>query len=357
MPGDSIRIIAMKNNPISTRTCSYRSHLKTTCRLLRGVLSVFVLLGLAGCKAAADSTIFPVAQSTESLRPSSTSTPFLTSTSTLIPTLPQPTETLTSTPGPRNTLTTLEQEREMSTLLSNNGGCLLPCFLGMTLNESTYSDAEDILEPLSSISNFKDLYPSPGTIDLVLSADWFDIYSRLRFVYDESDIINHISFRVEARQDTPDGGYVNVFSLPSFGKFVSYYELPNVLTTYGIPESVRIGTLAGDYPNGGSWGFHILLLYPDQGLLIDYTTEMQLREDTIIGCPSNAHIELELYPSGNGETFFDLMEPTNWPQNIKSNYKPIEDVISMTIEEFYYLFREPNDRCIETPSRFWPIPE
>jgi len=65
---------------------------------------------------------------------------------------------------------------------------------------------------------------------------------------------------------------------------------------------------------------------------------------------------MELYPPGNGDSFFELLEQTDW--SVKMNhYKPLEEVTSMSLEEFYRIFREPTNQCIETPANLWPIPE
>jgi hypothetical protein len=90
---------------------------------------------------------------------------------------------------------------------------------------------------------------------------------------------------------------------------------------------------------------------------VHYTTKMQVVGQTIVGCPANAHVELELYPSGSGDTFLDLLAPTGWTEFIKNGYKPLEEVTSMTIDDFYKIFLQPTDKCLETPAKTWPIPE
>jgi hypothetical protein len=196
-----------------------------------------------------------------------------------------------------------------------------------------------------------------GSISPSYNEDDLSIYTRIFFLTSANDdIVSRISFQVEAHKKTADG-YENVFDSTSFGEQVGFYELPNILSQHGIPDSVLIGTLAGLFRDGGSWGFHILLLYPDQGILINYTTQMQIIGENILGCPSNAHVEFELYPSGEGDLFFTLLEPTNWPQNIKSNYKPLEEVTSITLDDFYQTFRQQTNICIETPANLWPTPE
>jgi hypothetical protein len=246
-----------------------------------------------------------------------------------------------------------EARTKLLDLLANNGNCRLPCVWGIAPGKSSFLEARTILLPLYGISSQIYVHSiSPSYDEGELS-----IYTSLHFLtgtYD--DIVSSISFQVEAHKKTPDG-YENIFDSTFFGERVGFYELPSVLSQHGIPDSVFIGTLAGFFRDGGSWGFHILLMYPDQGMLINYTTQMQIIGKNILGCQSNAHVEFELYPSGEGDLFFTLLEPTNWPQNIKSNYKPLEEVTSMTLDGFYQTFRQPTNICIETPGNLWPTPE
>jgi hypothetical protein len=115
------------------------------------------------------------------------------------------------------------------------------------------------------------------------------------FLTGDDNIVNRIHFDSRSLRRVK-GGYDDIFNSTIFGERVRFYELPSILSQHGIPDSVLIGTLAGFFRDGGSWGFHILLLYPDLGMLVSYTTQMQLAGGNILGCPANAHVELELFP-------------------------------------------------------------
>jgi hypothetical protein len=133
--------------------------------------------------------------------------------------------------------------------------------------------------------------------------------------------------------------------------------LPQILSEYGRPSSAFLSTLAEPPPP--DWGFayfYILLLYPDQGILVNYKTEIRVEKDNVLGCPSNSHIELELLPPGQGDSFLELISPS-WQETIRNNYKPLEEVTSMSLDEFYQTFRQPTDQCLVTPANLWPVPE
>jgi len=148
----------------------------------------------------------------------------------------------------------------------------------------------------------------------------------------------------------------SVFDSASFGERIDYYSLPNVLSEQGMPTSVMLSAHGVPVPRGGSGGFDILLLYPDKGVLINYTTQGNLVGSNMRGCPVSAHVEMELYPPGQSDSFFESLKKTDWA--VKMNYyKPLEEVTSMKLEEFYQTFREPTEKCIETPAKLWPTPQ
>ncbi|GAB1471725.1 hypothetical protein MASR2M66_26030 [Chloroflexota bacterium] len=243
-------------------------------------------------------------------------------------------------------------------MLSDNGGCKLPCLWGITPGKSSFQEAQAILAPFSSLSHSVYLNP-PGPGDIVPSYTEGDleIYTRVSFLTNpDSDIINRLAFNAEAHRPIKDGGYENVFDSKFFGDKVSAYVLTRVLSEQGTPSSIMIATAGGPLTRGGTGGFLILLLYPDQGILVNYTTQMYLTGNKVRGCPVNAHIEMELYPTGNSDSFFEMLKQTDWAVKF-GYYKPLEEVTSMSVDAFYQTFREPTDKCIETPANLWATPE
>ena len=83
---------------------------------------------------------------------------------------------------------------------------------------------------------------------------------------------------------------------------------------------------------------------------------MHLNGSNVRGCPLNAHVEMELYPAGHADAFFERLKATDWAVKLNS-YKPLEEVSSLSLEEFDETFSQPTDKCIETPANLWPIPE
>ena len=70
---------------------------------------------------------------------------------------------------------------------------------------------------------------------------------------------------------------------------MSSFLLSQVLSQLGKLESVMLATFGGSLTRGGTGGFEILLLYPGQGIFVNYTTPMQIIGENVQGCPSNTY--------------------------------------------------------------------
>jgi len=300
------------------------------------------------------------------LTPTFTLTPFpeRIQISTTTPTIkPIPTKALASSSSPiiLSTLPIEDARASLLDLLANNNNCRLPCLWGISPGKSMYQEAKEILLPLSSISDFTVFSNRQGAIDPIYLTDDLMIYTTVRFItYPDTNIVSHLAFDARAlREKKGEKGSENVFDSTFLGEKLRLFMLPQILTEYGVPSSVMLFTLA-EVPlsnRGPGMNFNILLLYPDQGFLVHYTTEMRVLGKNVVGCPVNAHVELELFPSGNGDNFLELLAPTNWPDTIKNEYKPLEKATSLSLDEFYRTFRQPTDVCLETPANLWPVPE
>ena len=184
-----------------------------------------------------------------------------------------------------------------------------------------------------------------------------EINTDIGFLVNPNDFtVDRFTFRAEAQRPLNEGGYENVFDSTFYSQTASAYMLPHVLSEQGIPESVLVSTSGAPLTRGGTGGFNIVLLYPNQGVFVHYTTQMYIIEKNVRGCFQDAHIWMELYPPGDSDNYFTELEKTNWPF-FKDGFKPLEESTSMSVDEFYEIFREPTDECIETLASLWPTPE
>ncbi|MBI5823364.1 MAG: hypothetical protein HZB18_05000 [Chloroflexi bacterium] len=251
-----------------------------------------------------------------------------------------------------------EAQSKFQSLLVNNGGCKLPCFWGINPGKTLFQEAVSILAPLSSISEFTRFEKEIGAIDPDYIDDEFNIHTSVRFLANpNTNTVSQIGFTARA-YNRIDDNLIYVFDSSDFIERFSYYMLTNILTEYGKPTKVMMSTMA-KLPTGGAsnGGFNILLLYPEQGMLVNYTMPMQVVGENIMGCPSNSHVKFDLYPSGQADLFFDRLEPTGWNQIIQNTYKPIDEATTMSKDDFYQTFIQQTDKCILTPASLWPIPD
>lgn len=263
------------------------------------------------------------------------------------------------------TLSVQDARTHLLELLASNGDCRLPCLFGITPGTSTYQESQAILTPLLSLSGSTAFIPEGGVVSPNYIEEDLLLATIIGFNIDtlsDNQIVNRVGFHARQMKktvSTENGpGFEPIFDYSVFGERMNYYMLYSILTTYGHPEIVMIGTVAHIPPREPAGGFHILLLYPEQGIMIEYTTQMYTSGSYVSGCPANAHVQIDLYPPGNAEAFFAFLEKKGADWTVKKNwYKPLEETTSMSIDEFYETFRVPNDKCIETLANLWPIPD
>jgi hypothetical protein len=317
------------------------------------IICVFSFLVIALTTACTQSS-----SSTEIPQPISTPTPTgaLTFTSTFTPTA-----TPTNTPITIPTLPEEQARDQLLDLLADNGGCRLPCLLGITPGKTTYTEARAILLPFSGISILTYLNDNSGD-SVWLTYDEGDLrtFIQLSYLYANDGIISGIAFKTGEYKETVDNRSP-IYDSKIFGERLHPYMLSGILSEFGKPASVVIHTYGKQIT--GSGGFEIILLYPDQGILVHYTTQMETVGTNARGCPANAQVEVELYPSGDADAFTKSLSETDWAAFVQTepindlHWKPIDKATSMSVEQFYETFRQPTDKCIETPLEGWYVPE
>lgn len=322
--------------------------------LLAGLIIITVLV--AGC---AQIATLPIETSTQ-VQVINTATPTVS-----IVTSPNLTHTPlpTGTPTPVPTLPVEQANTKFLELLSDNGGCRLPCLWGITLGKSTYQEAQAILYPLSGISGLLAgflpeggaIFPNYAEENLKLSANvGFNVKNLTG-----NQMVSRINF--EARGMQTDG--LLVYDSVLFTEWLRAYTLPTVLSEQGIPAAVMVSTDSGIGRGKHVPGFYVVLLYPDQGILVIYTTSRQLVDGNVRGCLASAHVQMYLSPAGQPDAFTEMLAQTHqwgflWPDPKDGLWwKSLETATGMTLQEFYDEFHQPKDKCLETPLNLWPTPD
>jgi hypothetical protein len=315
------------------------------------------MLFIDGCSAITNRASIPSKEA-----PVSTASATIQSTLTSISIV---TPTSLSTPTAVPTLSIEDARTKFLDLLASNGDCRLPCLWGITPGKSTYLEARTILMPLSGVAETAYFgytsYPEDDISPLYVEGD-LRLNARVLYVYGNDGIVSLLTFRALEEKVAKDsnGNSIEtpIYDSAEFKQRVEYYSLSHLLTEQGLPTSVMIASSGPSINRSGSILTHIAVLYPEKGIWAQYTTSVNETEvaDIIRSCPVDAHIEMELSPPGNPDSFFTLLDKTDWGVT-KNSYKPLEEATSLSVKEFYQTFRNPTDKCIETPVDLWPTPE
>jgi hypothetical protein len=316
------------------------------------LILILIMIVVSGC-----------ARSNEDLAiPSSATSAPATNTMMFTPS-PTITQTPVFTPTYVPTLPVEQAKVRLLELLSNNANCRLPCILGITPGKSSYTEARDIFLPFSSISISMKVSDdtSPNSVWLTYDEGNSRTFTQLSYLYPSNGIISRILFKAGEYKDTVEARSP-IYDSQVFGERLRPYMLSGILSEFGKPALVVVHTSGKQIT--GSGGFEILLLYPDDGIFVRYTTQMETLGTNARGCPANAQVELNLYPSGDADAYakslselslgdmFDGLELVDNP-----SWRSIDKATSMSLDQFYETFRQPTNKCIETPLKGWYVPK
>ena len=304
------------------------------------ILFVIVISVIAGCVTQGTST----QSSTSTLEDSSTDSfevSNVTATFSGSPTATQEststiTTVITSTIGP--TYPPDQAESLVEELLKTNAGCKLPCWWGFTPGITEWQEARGFLARIARGIN--ELLPPEGTyqvVDVILPLpDEISHYGLLHIYRIRDGVIDMIE--------------VNP------GQF-EIYSVSSILTTYGVPSEVRIWTFREAFRD--FFTFDLFLFYPDQGIVVRYSTDAKKDENLVQGCFNNARtLSIALWSPDIKLSFQDVSKQTrnidisDWGIPVE-----IEEATELTIEKFYNLFsNSSNELCIDTPDDIWSMP-
>lgn len=283
---------------------------------------------------------------------SATFTPFLTPTP-LPPTL-----------TPLSKLTPDESINLLFELLKNNGQCLLPCLLGLKPEISS-------LEMRNFFNQFASVETDEISIDRVRAdsgkfnavgffVHYDNIYLNLGISsYEEQGQVKRLTLDSSIYKDNSNERLVNAIPWdPKYAEIMSYYLLPQILINHGEPSEIIMLTYRNDRqrPDVTSYPFFLVLLYPNQGFYVKYEMERVTSSAYFLGCPSKSFVDVVVWPPNEDEIYERIVIPTINGEYF-SDYKSLGDATSMTIDEFYQRFSNPESQnCIETPIETWPNP-
>ena len=332
------------------------------------LLTVILLTGCMGVSTPPPSLASEITQTDMPLIRTATVAP--TVAASLTPTFPDQVSTPTlarilpfSTPPTPTIIPTLsadEARMVMLDWLQNNGGCRLPCIWGLTPGVTDTQTRREHLARFGSGPDYpvgrSDEQRNPGAIGYgSLTAD--NLHVSFGLNYNEvNGIIESLVLVTQPMRDEKIA-----FGDPYYDELLGYYRLPQLLSNYGPPSDVLIATwsyepmLRADYEP-----FIVVVIYSDLGIMAEYVAPKELVNDAYRGCPTQGYLTLRTWDPESGislKKIASMGAAEGISENAYDYFRPIEEATSMTLDEFYQTFKNPDTTaCLETPADIWPRP-
>lgn len=250
---------------------------------------------------------------------------------------PDPTITIEPfTETPRPTLSPENEKELISTAKKTNLGCQLPCWWGITPEETSWNTTYAFFETFPA--NFETMHQHIGYHVKITDLNNNEELS-LTFFLTEKRIVESLN-------------------VPAF------YSLSDLLSNFGTPNQVWFysgGVSAYSQPPS----FSLALYYPDRGILFYYQDgvgEYQSDGKTLSIKVCAKHFASQVYPrlylwnNQSSKTFEQIKTylftvPEDW------YFRPLEEVTNFEPISFTKAFSDPvNAQCIVSPSDIWPKP-
>ena len=343
------------------------------------ILLFVIMLLLSGCATPTETPSLPVTDSPQPatatyVSPSPTSTfelktptPTATPTAILIPTK-TPTATATSTPHP--TLSADDAKVLILKLVQQHEDCQLPCLLGFVPGKSDVEAARTFVEQFG-IGDF-------WIGDIELGAHNYDGGGGVGIAYPEENIliIIHWSYNQGKENANLELLWMKLAAMEKLGTDPSTqlpimspvygntifsqefqdYSLSSILTVYGQPYQVLVMARPDEpqRPDIQWYPFSLALVYPEQGIFVEFVSARETNGEKYAGCPNKAHIYIATWDL-QGDLYWENIVDRAGVETRMSNSLPLEEATSMTLDGFFEVFKNSNNTtCIETPIDLWP---
>ncbi len=334
------------------------------------ILATFVVLIFGGCSPT--NTSMPVI-------PSST-VQNIQQTSDLPPLNVNATPTIYKLPSPTALpiVSSANGKQILIEFLQNNGGCQLPCLLGLTPGGSV-EEVRKLIEffdkGASNVANEEDSLEVHNYLDSIVrrgssSSSALTFWSnRLMtqfnidfFSTDDNKIeqINLSSGSWQLSGQNENKVSAIVYGDKSYSELTDFFLLNRILNIYGVPQQILILPFPDDpgHPSPPAhYPFSFVLYYPDKGFLIEYSSSRDEQNGYYIGCPPESHIAVSVWDSDRVSTIEDVVKDFSNIYGINAatinDYKLIQDVTSFDPDSFYETFKAQTNECVQSPKSLW----
>lgn len=351
--------------------------IEITMRSRNWVCLMVLMFFISGCAGPPTTSQKAPATRTQIL-PSKTATPLISPdfpppvvpTSTLTPTLLPtkiPTNTLTITPRP--TLSIEEAKTLILELVQKHENCQLPCLWGFVPGENDLEKAQAFVRQFG-LGDFRigDIelgahdYGDVGGVGIAYKKNGTTII--IHWSYYQSGTTSKLELLTLSLRSMEILGIDPINQLPIlspvygdrvFNMELHDYLLPSILAAYGQPKQVLL-TVLPDEPDSPYMNWHpfsVAIIYPDKGLYIEFEMSRQTLGGNYCARLDSSHISLATWDPKHEMSLEYIVEKAGLSITAR-NHKSIEEATSLSVEDFYKVFRDPeNITCLETPMKIW----
>ncbi|MCB0033519.1 MAG: hypothetical protein KDE51_05860 [Anaerolineales bacterium] len=224
-------------------------------------------------------------------------------------------------------------------LMSTNKGCMLPCWWGFELGETT----------IQQVEQFYSSFDASTTVRAFSNGR-----SRLTALFVDPQIEDGIQIRhmFRAQDNIVIEAEIQVI-------YSANHQIESFLQQFKQPSEVWLRTIPE--PFEGVLPVSLRLYFPNQGILVSYAVFGELVNDNVQVCFNDT-----------GGTIYLLWDPAIWNPNgdkgfiertnesselTLEGHRPIDEISNWDIEQFYTILSDPNHtECLQTPSEFWSSP-
>jgi len=210
-----------------------------------------------------------------------------------------------------------------------------------------------------------DVAENPGGFGIGITKD--DVRVSVGLSYYETDHLIEILTLVT----TPQRENKYVFGNSNYLDLLEYYTLPQLLSNYGLPSEVLVIAFPYDpFLKADYEPFSLVIIYSDLGIMAEYISPTQwigeMMElttpdlwvgESARGCPFQSYLTLRTWDVKKNipiKEIASIAAGEGMSDTAYDYFVPIQKATSMSIEDFYIKFKEPdNNQCIELSSIFW----
>jgi hypothetical protein len=278
-----------------------------------------------------------------------------------------------SAPTPTNlpSLSTETRKDVLTSFVRENGGCQLPCILGLTPGISTQPEVSTFMSYFQINSHEAESQLNDLSIDTFADKDWSGAY--LSFFENRINVSVSLASQItegkvervllfgQAMQ-LMDVGAKKLYGDPYYDDLLKSFSLSTILEVYGQPDQVIIRPFPDDlgHPSPpAQYTFGFVLFYPKQGFVVEYISVREEEENNFVGCPTKSYITQ--ISSWDTNESLSISEAIKYFSNLDgisagniSEYKQLQDATPLSLADFYNIFRRSNStECINTSKALW----